>query len=325
MTNNVVTYGVTVTILDPPDTLKIGQTASVSITTATKSGVLVAQSSAITTVGPTSTVTVRKDGKDTVQTVTTGIVGDTGTEILTGVIGRRRAGRPDHHRRTRRVHLPRRRPARRTRRRTRWHAVTARPSGRPVIELRGVTKTYGQGDTVVHAVAGVDLTVETGDYVAVMGASGSGKSTLMNIIGCLDMPTRGRYLLDGVDVRVLNDGQLARVRNRKIGFVFQSFNLIARTTALSNVELPLAYRGIKPVERRARALEALAKVGLSDRVEHIPTEVYPAGSSSGSPWLEPSPPIRSSCSPTSPREPSTAAAAPTCWICSTLCQLPAEL
>ena len=151
--------------------------------------------------------------------------------------------------------------------------MTAGRATRPVIELRRVTKTYGEGDTVVHAVAGVDLTVQTGDYVAVMGASGSGKSTLMNIIGCLDMPTRGRYLLDGVDVRVLDDGQLARVRNRKIGFVFQSFNLIARTTALSNVELPLAYRGIKPAERRARALEALAKVGLSDRVEHIPTEL----------------------------------------------------
>ena len=151
--------------------------------------------------------------------------------------------------------------------------MTAGRAARPVIELGRVTKTYGEGDTVVHAVAGVDLTVQTGDYVAVMGASGSGKSTLMNIIGCLDMPTRGRYLLDGVDVRVLDDGQLARVRNRKIGFVFQSFNLIARTTALSNVELPLAYRGIKPAERRARALEALAKVGLSDRVEHIPTEL----------------------------------------------------
>ncbi len=151
--------------------------------------------------------------------------------------------------------------------------MTAGRATRPVIELRRVTKTYGEGDTAVHAVAGVDLTVQTGDYVAVMGASGSGKSTLMNIIGCLDMPTRGRYLLDGVDVRVLDDGQLARVRNRKIGFVFQSFNLIARTTALSNVELPLAYRGIKPAERRARALEALAKVGLSDRVEHLPTEL----------------------------------------------------
>jgi putative ABC transport system ATP-binding protein len=150
--------------------------------------------------------------------------------------------------------------------------TTTRPD-RPVIDLRRVTKTYGGGDTVVHALTGVDLVVHQGDYVAVMGASGSGKSTLMNIIGCLDGPTRGRYLLDGVDVRVLAEGQLAAVRNRKIGFVFQSFNLIARTTAVSNVELPLAYGGVKQAERRTRALDALARVGLSDRIGHVPTEL----------------------------------------------------
>ena len=144
---------------------------------------------------------------------------------------------------------------------------------RPVIELTGVTKTYGEGDTVVHAVAGVDLVVQRGDYVAVMGASGSGKSTLMNIIGCLDGATRGRYLLDGVDVRHRDENQLSRIRNRKIGFIFQSFNLIPRTSALSNVELPLAYAGVKAGDRRDRALAALERVGLGDRTGHLPSQL----------------------------------------------------
>jgi putative ABC transport system ATP-binding protein len=144
---------------------------------------------------------------------------------------------------------------------------------RPVIELRAVVKTYGSGDTAVHAVAGVDLVVERGDYVAVMGASGSGKSTLMNIIGCLDVPTRGRYLLDGVDTRRLDENRQSMIRNRKIGFIFQSFNLIARTSALSNVELPLAYSGVRSGERRSRALAALERVGLSDRAQHVPSQL----------------------------------------------------
>jgi putative ABC transport system ATP-binding protein len=144
---------------------------------------------------------------------------------------------------------------------------------RPVIDLRSITKTYGAGDTVVHAVAGVSLIVDPGDYVAVMGASGSGKSTLMNIIGCLDTPTRGRYLLDGVDTRRLDEKRQSLIRNRKIGFVFQSFNLIPRTSALSNVELPLAYADVKPAERRRRALAALAQVGLADRAHHGPAEL----------------------------------------------------
>lgn len=144
---------------------------------------------------------------------------------------------------------------------------------RPVIDLAGVTKTYGTDETVVHAVAGVDLVVERGDYVVVMGASGSGKSTLMNIIGCLDSPTRGRYLLDGVDTRRLDERRQAIVRNRKIGFIFQSFNLIPRTTALSNVELPLAYAGVKGSERRRRAAEELARVGLENRVSHVPSQL----------------------------------------------------
>jgi putative ABC transport system ATP-binding protein len=144
---------------------------------------------------------------------------------------------------------------------------------RPVIELRGVAKLYGTEENLVRAVDGVDLVVERGDYVAVMGASGSGKSTLMNIIGCLDAPSRGRYLLDGVDVRRLDERRQAIVRNRKIGFVFQSFNLIPRTTATSNVELPMAYARVAPAERRRRAQEALAQVGLSDRAGHLPSQL----------------------------------------------------
>ncbi len=135
----------------------------------------------------------------------------------------------------------------------------------PVLDVQRVKKIYGQGETEVQALRGVSLTVERGDYVAIMGSSGSGKSTLMNILGCLDIPTTGRYLLDGVDVSRLNDRQLALVRNRRIGFVFQAFNLIARTSALANVELPLAYAGVRSAERRRRANLALALVGLADR------------------------------------------------------------
>jgi putative ABC transport system ATP-binding protein len=147
------------------------------------------------------------------------------------------------------------------------------PRPRPVIDVRGVTKLYGLGDTEVHALSGVNLIVERGDYVAIMGASGSGKSTLMNIIGCLDVPTGGRYLLDGVDTRRLDERRQALARNRKIGFIFQSFNLIARTSALANVELPLAYSGIKTGERRDRAVAALERVGLGDRLTHVPSQL----------------------------------------------------
>jgi putative ABC transport system ATP-binding protein len=144
---------------------------------------------------------------------------------------------------------------------------------RPVIDLRGVSKIYGRDDTVVCAVDGVDLVVERGDYVVVMGASGSGKSTLMNIIGCLDVPTRGSYLLDGVNTRRLDERRQAIIRNRKIGFIFQSFNLVPRTSAIRNVELPLAYAGIKPGERQRRARAALSQVGLAERANHTPAEL----------------------------------------------------
>ncbi|WP_410587025.1 ABC transporter ATP-binding protein [Amycolatopsis sp. lyj-23] len=143
----------------------------------------------------------------------------------------------------------------------------------PVIAVSGLRKTYGAGETAVHALRGVDLTVWPGEYVAIMGASGSGKSTLLNMLGCLDVPTSGRYLLDGFGVGKLNERQLALLRNRKIGFIFQSFNLVPRTSALSNVELPLVYSGLRRAERRRRALAALEMVGLSDRAKHLPSEL----------------------------------------------------
>ncbi|MBN9745511.1 ABC transporter [Amycolatopsis sp. A1MSW2902] len=144
---------------------------------------------------------------------------------------------------------------------------------KPVIAVSGLRKTYGSGETAVHALRGVDLQVWPGEYVAIMGASGSGKSTLLNMLGCLDTPTSGRYLLDGFSVADLNERQLALLRNRKIGFIFQSFNLVPRTSALSNVELPMVYSGLKRGERRRRALAALEMVGLTDRARHLPNEL----------------------------------------------------
>ncbi|MFN8036174.1 MAG: ABC transporter ATP-binding protein [Acidimicrobiia bacterium] len=146
-------------------------------------------------------------------------------------------------------------------------------SKRSVVVADRVSKTYTPGDVAVHALRGVSFTIDRGDFVAIMGSSGSGKSTLMNIIGCLDVPTRGRYLLDGVDVRLMDEAELAAVRNRKLGFVFQSFNLIPRMSALRNVELPLVYAGVKPKARRGRAIEALHAVGLGDRMHHLPSEL----------------------------------------------------
>ena len=141
-----------------------------------------------------------------------------------------------------------------------------------VIETKDLKKIYKMGEIEVRALDGVDIQIERGSIVSIMGPSGSGKSTLMNLLGCLDLPTEGEYILDGIQVGNMKDDQLAEVRNRKVGFVFQSFNLLARQSAISNVELPLRYAGIS-TGRRAKAIEALTAVGLGDRVDHRPTEL----------------------------------------------------
>jgi putative ABC transport system ATP-binding protein len=142
-----------------------------------------------------------------------------------------------------------------------------------LLELREVRKVYEVGTEQVRALDGVDLDIQSGEYVAIMGSSGSGKSTLMNLLGCLDTPSGGHYSLNGKAVESLDDEELAKIRNQEIGFVFQTFNLLARTTAQQNVELPLVYGGVGRAERRRRAEEALARVGLSDRARHTPNEL----------------------------------------------------
>jgi putative ABC transport system ATP-binding protein len=146
-------------------------------------------------------------------------------------------------------------------------------NGHQLIEMRELTRVYQLGAEEIHALRGIDMVIRKGEYVAVMGPSGSGKSTLMNIIGCLDRPSAGQYILDGTPVESMNDDELAAVRNKKIGFVFQTFNLLARTSALANVELPLVYARIPRVERRRQAEEALTAVGLGDRMMHQPNEL----------------------------------------------------
>ncbi len=270
---SVTTYGATITLDEVPDDLRDGMSASVVVTVDEAADVLWAPTAAITTAGGQSTVTVRTDGVESTVVVTTGLSGDTGTEILSGVSegdalvvtttdsGSSTSGFPmggipgGGMRRGRRAAGGR------------WTPVT------PVISLSGVTKVYGSGETEVDALRGIDLTVERGDYLAIMGASGSGKSTLMNIIGALDNATAGHYELDGISIDSLDESGLSIVRNRKIGFIFQSFNLIPRTSALSNVELPLLYRGVGRKERVARATAALESVGLADRMHHEPTQL----------------------------------------------------
>ena len=148
-----------------------------------------------------------------------------------------------------------------------------------VIKIRSITRDFPLGQEVVKVLKGIDLDIEKGEYVALMGPSGSGKSTLMNLLGCLDTPTSGSYMLNGVDVSSMSDDELAEIRNKEIGFVFQTFNLLPRTTALGNVALPMVYAGASKQERMARATEVLADVGLSDRMDHKPNQ--------HTPWVRP--------------------------------------
>jgi putative ABC transport system ATP-binding protein len=148
-----------------------------------------------------------------------------------------------------------------------------RSGGDVVIRIEGIMKEYRMGETTVHALKGIDLLIRRNEYLAVMGPSGSGKSTLMNVLGCLDTPTCGRYEFNGKDVASMEDDELAAIRNREIGFVFQTFNLLPRSTSLQNVELPLVYAGVPAAERRRRAAEALFSVGLTDRLHHKPNEL----------------------------------------------------
>jgi putative ABC transport system ATP-binding protein len=152
--------------------------------------------------------------------------------------------------------------------------VSRRGERPPVIEVTDVERVYSLGhDVVVRALRGVSVQIERGEYVAIMGSSGSGKSTLMHILGCLDVPTAGSYRLDGIDVRAYDEDQLSDLRNRRIGFVFQSFNLVPRTSAVANVELPLTYSGVSRARRRALARQALLEVGMGDRLAHLPSEM----------------------------------------------------
>ncbi|MDR9419333.1 ABC transporter ATP-binding protein [Gracilimonas sp.] len=146
-------------------------------------------------------------------------------------------------------------------------------SKKPVIQITDLTKVYQMGQTEVHALAGVTFDIKENEYIAIMGPSGSGKSTLMNMIGCLDTPTSGEYILNNNNVSQMEDAELAEVRNREIGFVFQTFNLLPRTSCLANAELPLIYSGMKSAERKERARDVLTKVGLGDRVDHKPNEL----------------------------------------------------
>jgi len=150
-------------------------------------------------------------------------------------------------------------------------SATGRP--RAVIEVSDLHKSYDTGTVKVHALRGISLSIQVGEFVAIMGASGSGKSTFMNIVGCLDTPSEGTFLLGGVDIARLSKIDLAQIRNERIGFVFQAFNLLARTSALENVELPLVYAGVRARERHRRSLEALARVGLEDRADHVPSQL----------------------------------------------------
>jgi putative ABC transport system ATP-binding protein len=285
--SNVVTYPVTVALTNPPSTVKEGMTAQVAVIVQTADNVLQLPSAAITTTGSISTVKVLSKGVQTVTSVTLGLVGSSYTEIASGLHEGQTVVEP-----TASVSASSSGSELDGRRRwwwvpQRWRlwwrgpvvASDARmgpngsPARWPVIALSNIVKRYVMGGNDVYATRGVSLSVSRGEFVAIMGASGSGKSTLMNIIGCLDVPTSGHYRLDGVNIRDLDDRELSRIRNRKIGFVFQGFNLLPTMSAIANVELPMAYAGVPTKERRHRAEGALESVGLADRMGHFPNEM----------------------------------------------------
>ncbi len=215
------------------------------------------------------------DGATQARDVTVGLVTSEAVEIKSGLTAgesrrhrHRRLAQPDDQ------HAEHGVPGRWRRLPWGWWPGAGDPAmSDPVISLQDVHRVYHTGRVDVRALDGLDLTIEHGEFLAVVGPSGSGKSTLMNIVGCLDRPTAGRYLLDGVDVEELDDDGLAALRSRSIGFVFQSYNLLPRTTALENVATPLAYQGIRRKDREARAREALERLGLGDRLTHEPAEL----------------------------------------------------
>ncbi len=189
-----------------------------------------------------------------------------------------------------------------------------------VIRTFDLWKTYVMGDQVINAVSGVDIEIHRGEYVAIMGPSGSGKSTLMNLIGCLDSPTKGEYYINGRLVSSMTDDDLARIRNKEIGFVFQTFNLLPRATSLHNVELPLIYNGTPSAQRIQTAKAALAQVDLADRMTHKPNELSGGQSGSASPLRERWSTVRRSYSPTNPRASSiTPPLGTRSWPCSSVC------
>jgi len=273
---NVVTYDAVIDVDNPDLKLRPGMTANVTFTYAEKDDALKFPNAALRFRPPAEIaaaaprperdrrlVWVLRDGKPKPVAIRTGLSDGSVTEVAEGTCARATRSSP---------------------RRSAPPGTTCRPlsggrcsgpamAGAPLLRLEDVTKIYRAGEVEVRALAGVSLVVETGEFVAIMGASGSGKSTLMHLIGCLDRPTSGRYLLEGREVSGLNRNALAEVRNRTMGFVFQSFNLLARTSAVENVELPLVYAGVPAAERKRRAAEALRQVGLGDRLEHQPGQM----------------------------------------------------